>query len=556
MKQLTCEMCGSTDIVKDGGVFVCQTCGCKYSVAEAKKMMTETIEEDDHAEDYLGIADTSQDMDSQDDMAFLNGKNIEIETITCPQCGSSDVSMSTETQGICNVCGAQFVVQPGFENQNIYNETTIYYGQEDKSNISETAYYEIIPEYSEKDFLRASWISLAKEDAPLDIFECDFTDIEINDHQIFLEEISADTSYVADIGNDREEPYIDYETYEDYELHDKIEYYTEGFGDQKKEKQRIVQEKIPVKKQRQVTRYRTVTDWTPTSGTLNASSSVMIENIDGLPLDESRYLQSKKGASDNSIIALSEDLKKQIEISESTRKSVDSEHNSNLTEEVYYYLSGDHKRNLNVQIKKITSSSSTLTVAKEYSANMKYNNTTYKKYAFPFGKIMSVGGDTIRNSQSLESVKQEKNNELKRWIGEKTDELNAYKQNEIEDVGKRVWNKTKVISILTFALLVGSIVVSVFVHYLAIVIGLFAVAAAAFVFNTIVERRETKAEREVCKERISKAASQSETEINNEKKKVADEISNYSANYKIKQTELLNNKLVSLGLEPVGSDVL
>lgn len=45
MKQLTCEMCGSTDLVKQDGVFVCQTCGTKYSVEEAKKMMVEgTVE--------------------------------------------------------------------------------------------------------------------------------------------------------------------------------------------------------------------------------------------------------------------------------------------------------------------------------------------------------------------------------------------------------------------------------------------------------------------------------------------------------------------------------
>ena len=35
MKQLTCEMCGSTDLLKQDGVFVCQSCGCKYSVEEA-----------------------------------------------------------------------------------------------------------------------------------------------------------------------------------------------------------------------------------------------------------------------------------------------------------------------------------------------------------------------------------------------------------------------------------------------------------------------------------------------------------------------------------------
>lgn len=39
MKQLTCEMCGGTNLIKDGGVFVCQTCGCKYSIEEAKRMM-------------------------------------------------------------------------------------------------------------------------------------------------------------------------------------------------------------------------------------------------------------------------------------------------------------------------------------------------------------------------------------------------------------------------------------------------------------------------------------------------------------------------------------
>lgn len=45
MKQLTCEMCGSTELIKQDGVFVCQSCGCKYSVEEARKMMVEgTVE--------------------------------------------------------------------------------------------------------------------------------------------------------------------------------------------------------------------------------------------------------------------------------------------------------------------------------------------------------------------------------------------------------------------------------------------------------------------------------------------------------------------------------
>lgn len=45
MNKLTCEMCGGTDLIKQDGVFVCQNCGTKYSLEDAKKMMVEgTVE--------------------------------------------------------------------------------------------------------------------------------------------------------------------------------------------------------------------------------------------------------------------------------------------------------------------------------------------------------------------------------------------------------------------------------------------------------------------------------------------------------------------------------
>jgi len=45
MKKLTCEMCGGADLVKQEGVFVCQSCGSKYSVEEARRLMIEgTVE--------------------------------------------------------------------------------------------------------------------------------------------------------------------------------------------------------------------------------------------------------------------------------------------------------------------------------------------------------------------------------------------------------------------------------------------------------------------------------------------------------------------------------
>lgn len=41
MKPLICEMCGNSDLIKNEGVFVCQSCGVKYSIEEARKMMIE-----------------------------------------------------------------------------------------------------------------------------------------------------------------------------------------------------------------------------------------------------------------------------------------------------------------------------------------------------------------------------------------------------------------------------------------------------------------------------------------------------------------------------------
>ncbi|MCL1849863.1 MAG: hypothetical protein FWF70_00375 [Bacteroidetes bacterium] len=41
MKQIVCEMCGGKDLIKRDSVYICQNCGTKYSVEEAKKMMVE-----------------------------------------------------------------------------------------------------------------------------------------------------------------------------------------------------------------------------------------------------------------------------------------------------------------------------------------------------------------------------------------------------------------------------------------------------------------------------------------------------------------------------------
>ena len=41
MQKLACEMCGGNDIVKENGLYVCQHCGTKYTVEEAKQLFIE-----------------------------------------------------------------------------------------------------------------------------------------------------------------------------------------------------------------------------------------------------------------------------------------------------------------------------------------------------------------------------------------------------------------------------------------------------------------------------------------------------------------------------------
>lgn len=55
MKQMTCEMCGSNNIVKQDGLYVCQYCGTKYSVEEAKKIMLEGKVKIDQSEELKNL---------------------------------------------------------------------------------------------------------------------------------------------------------------------------------------------------------------------------------------------------------------------------------------------------------------------------------------------------------------------------------------------------------------------------------------------------------------------------------------------------------------------
>lgn len=82
MKQLTCEMCGSNNMVKQDGMFVCQDCGTKYSVEEARKMMVEGTVRVDNShmiENYLEMARNAKDAGNNTEAETYCNKAIEID---------------------------------------------------------------------------------------------------------------------------------------------------------------------------------------------------------------------------------------------------------------------------------------------------------------------------------------------------------------------------------------------------------------------------------------------------------------------------------------------
>jgi len=86
MKKIVCEMCNSTDLVKQDGLYVCQYCGTKYSIEEARKLMVDedgvvTVKVDDSSkiDNYLAMAQRALDSSNNKEAESYCNKILEVD---------------------------------------------------------------------------------------------------------------------------------------------------------------------------------------------------------------------------------------------------------------------------------------------------------------------------------------------------------------------------------------------------------------------------------------------------------------------------------------------
>lgn len=135
----------------------------------------------------------------------------------------------------------------------------------------------------------------------------------------------------------------------------------------------------------------------------STQSTVVAENVQGLYLDEELFASSFRSMKKSSAAPVSDEEASKLEVLDATQKGIASKHSDNIASSILSSLPGDHYRNLDWNISNVTKATTSLLKTPEFEAEISYNGKTYKKHAFPFGK-MEIGGDKIKNEVSLEAI--------------------------------------------------------------------------------------------------------------------------------------------------------
>ena len=408
---------------------------------------------------------------------------IGMKPLICPQCGSVETKPSLGNSWTCRCCGTSFIAQPHVETQNVYNETNYHFSGEDSSDEPlSNIVGRFHTKYDKTEFIRQAWIDLARQDAPFEVFQTDFSEVGLVEHQVVVDYAAVTVNYQASIGYDRTETYVE-----------KERYYEDG-------KERY----------RDVTKTRTVIDWHPTQGNLDLASTVVVENSSGIYFDADLFRLSYNSKEEDDITLFTGEEEEKYQVSNYAREEAGKKHDQYYERMIASSLPGDHQKDItySTMVKKTDTA---LCLTPEYTATVTLDGKTYTRRAFPFGK-MTTGGDDIPNPESLALQQEEKHRRIPHMV----------------------WNENKTIYIVSIALILLSVILSLAVRLTILKVMGFIAAVAGFIVAWVME---------------SKARKEIEAVIEEECAVLAKE-------YKDKQLALLNGKLSSLGLDPADSSYI
>lgn len=346
---------------------------------------------------------------------------VTISAITCPQCGSADLE---EQDGFwrCHTCGSKIIIE--------HDQAVL---QPERTETAQENAKRIVPTFTKTEFLREIYRQFARDDAPLDIFDVQIGAPDLSERQVLTELVYAQVNYTAGIGYDRQEPYLTTERYYDREL--------------KRHRERYV------------TKYKTVTDWSTTDGSIQASSIAVTENEAENNIDTALFSQAYLETDKAAFEELSENEQDVLCLSDAALQRLEEEHDDDFYGEVKRRLPGDRSRDIRCTAD-ISDRFLTLYQTPVYTVSFQYRNETYVRYAYPFGKELRIGGNGIKGASA--------------------------------EKAETVWTRTKLWTIFAALFLVASIILSFALRTVAGVVVSFVVAFAFFIAQEIIVHIKAK----------------------------------------------------------------
>ena len=97
MKKIICEICSGSDFLKDNGIFTCQSCGCKYSAAEIRNMLTDDGEEEAYSQDIYEDPEEEEEEEEEKDIPMHTPYSPNKLTVTVVKTGHETYTAASVT---------------------------------------------------------------------------------------------------------------------------------------------------------------------------------------------------------------------------------------------------------------------------------------------------------------------------------------------------------------------------------------------------------------------------------------------------------------------------